>query len=107
MATGGEILLVFTWLVGFHAEYFDEGSSVLPKMEARLNDTCVIENHQGSPSQIPRQGGKGVLNNLTLAVDKQFAGVTLGQREFGYSMVGQVVIVVCYTEMVLVYIHEI
>ena len=64
------------------------------EVQARLYHTGVIENHQGTLWQVAGQGAEGVFADLAVAIDQQFAAVTLRQGETGYPLLGQRVVIV-------------
>ena len=61
-------------------------------MNACLNDSCVVEHHQSSLRQVLRQVVENIITHFAMIVDEKFRVVTFLQREFGDTLVGQIII---------------
>lgn len=89
----------------FEAEYLDEGARLFAKVEPRLYDTGVVAHEQSVGRQPFGQVAECRLRYFSAAVKQQFRGVATGEGIFGYSFVGQRVVVVVDAD-ILWFLHN-
>ena len=63
-----EIQDIIVWLDRFKTKHFDQCSRLFSKMEARLNDFCIIEYHQTALQQIFRQRSENIFTDFSTTV---------------------------------------
>ena len=73
-------------------------------MHARLNDTRIVEYHQGILWQMQWQIEEAVFANLAVTIDQQLGMVTLSQWVLGDAFVGQLIVIVA--DMYVFRIHH-
>ena len=76
-------------------------------MQAGLDDTRVVEHHQGTLWKIVGQTCEHVLAYLAVTIEEQLAAVALREGKLGNSFVGQRVVVVFYMYVFGVHFGEI
>ena len=79
------------------------GTCSFVEMDACLDNAGVVEHHECACGQIIGQTAKGVVTDVAMTIDKQFARVALGHRKFGYALIGQIVLIIFDLYMSCIY----
>ena len=71
-------------------------AGILMEMQAGLHHLRVVEHHEHVFWQMLRNTEEAVFTDDAVPVEQQFGAVALGQRIFGYALVGERIVVVFY-----------
>ena len=89
-----EHLLVVGRSKGFEQEHLYQGSRIFTEMQACLYHLRVIEYHQRPLWQMVRKMAETILPYFSMAINQQLGLVALWQGVFGYSFIGQLIMII-------------
>ena len=102
----GERPFVIGRIVRFETEHLDAGARRLVHDDPCANHLRIVEHQQLAFGQHVADVGEMRFADLPAAVNQQFRGAALGQRELGDPPVGQVVIEFVYVYMPFIHGHK-
>ena len=87
-APAQEVLLILYGLRRLQYEHLDLRSGLLMEMQAGLYHLRIVEHHERMLGQMFRDTEEAVFTDDAVPVEQQFGAVALGQRIFGYALIG-------------------
>ena len=89
--------------VWLEQEDLNHGACSLSEMKSCLYNFRIVEYHQRTARDVLREIIEHILPYRSLVVDKQFAVISFGQRELCDAIVGQIVIVILYSDILCIH----
>ncbi len=94
---------VVGWLAGAETKNLDVGSCLLMEQQPGLYHLGIVENHQQVFGQVVADVAEYIFPNFALLINQQFGRIPLFQWKFGDALIGQIVAVVLYRDVLWMY----